>query len=160
MKICTAFFAIFFIFASCNEKLQQLEPSSVDGGYVEKQHTEKKPEEQTENLSCEEAISLFRKLSVSEVDLSCRSENDCVVLGSVGDCDCYRTIIFGGPIVYSKNNSLLVKLHDRIFSDNECLTPFILPCNYDRWRGSEHYTIVCENKLCKLQGEQNPMCRR
>ncbi len=106
---------------------------------------EKKP---VETLSCEEAISMFKKLLPS-ADRSCATQDDCIILGSMGDCNCYQTVFSGTPSAYSKKNDDLTLLHQRIFSaDNGCLSSDLLPCIADFTRGTKGYSITCENSLC------------
>lgn len=112
-----------------------------------------------EALPCGEAISAYKKLA-QNASRSCVTKDDCIILGSTGNCDCYQTIFSGTPSAYSKKNDHLIFLHERIFSkENGCLSSDSLPCLADFTRGADNYALECTNSLCSMKVIGDDTCR-
>ena len=116
---------------------------------------EGKTERNVSQLSCKEAKEQFLSLA-DQGDKSCKQDSDCVQLGVWGNCDCYIVV---KPGTFSKTNTQLVALHERLFHQNACQNDIEsgLMCSYDYTKGTDLIRPVCKQGQCTTirNGEQN-----
>jgi hypothetical protein len=147
------FFLLCALLLACHQPHSHSEYSPTDGGekmveaLAEVTHEERDMQEiDPQQLSCEEAIALFNKAS-QNASRECQKDEDCIRLGTHGNCDCYQRLQGAGD--YAKENAFLSSLHERIFlSSSNCLyyDQELLPCQADYTTGA--FTLRCENNQC------------
>jgi hypothetical protein len=107
-------------------------------------------------LSCEKAVNLFQEIA-KEADRSCQKDDDCVLLGSHGNCDCMQ---FASPGSFTKPATQLHRLHERIFLSSQNCTheKELLPCLMDGSRGPDYYQPSCVNGICSSISQGEDLC--
>ena len=164
MRIILTFLSLSFLLG-CHQPSSHSESSPTDGGEqileapTEVAHDKRDIQDtDLQQLSCEEAIDLYVKLAVS-MDRSCEKDDDCILLGQRGNCDCLQSL---GGGAYPKTSSRLIALHQRIFEKSlseDCRFRFdLLPCIADYSQGLDYNKAICENNQCYMKDNESNIC--
>ncbi len=108
---------------------------------------------------CKDITSKANQLAYKYND--CVNDDDCVLTGAEGDCDCIYTWTgtpYGGVGVNKSYLHLFMVLRERSLS-KECRERWLLPaCCSDCSNGPSRYKVVCKEKKCDVIEPKSDTC--
>ncbi len=111
---------------------------------LEKDFVKEKNEPSYSEWPCEDIAKTFTQLYFEKN--TCEKDEDCILLGVKGTCDCLGMIYRGFFTSVPKKEEAFRLLHDRFFS-LQCF--HVRKCEVHFSRGPSFYHSKCENHRCK-----------